>query len=67
MTDAAYAREYMRKRRATLPDQRAKDKWWVNTRDAAIEQLAREYPERFAEILAKIRADNPGPWWERDA
>jgi hypothetical protein len=58
MSRAAYMREY----RARTKSRRAKDRWWVSTRAAAMEQLAMEYPARFQEILAKIRTDNPGPW-----
>jgi hypothetical protein len=48
-----------------VPDQRQRDRWWVKTRSAALEQLAREYPERYTEILAKLRRDDPGPWGPR--
>lgn len=53
--------ENMRAYRARNPEQRKKDRWWVGTRNAALEQLAREYPERFAEILHKIRSES-NPW-----
>lgn len=56
----AFWREYtarMRKRRGT-----AYDKWWNRTSSAARVRLAAEYPERFAEILAQVRAENPSPW-----
>lgn len=57
--------EYMRKLRATDPSQRQRDRWWVKTRNAAMEQLAKEYPERFTQILEKLRHDDPGPWAPR--
>jgi hypothetical protein len=52
----------MRDYRARTKGRRERDRWWSGTRAAALEQLALEYPERFAEILAKIRAGNPSPW-----
>lgn len=58
---------YMRERRANSPVQRAKDRWWVGTRAAAMEQLAMEYPGRFATILAEIRENTPSPWEPKDA
>lgn len=54
--------EYMREYRARTPARRERDRWWVRTRARALEQLAREYPERFGLILEKIRKDQPGPW-----
>lgn len=53
--------EYMRNYRATRKVQRDRDRWWIRTRAAALEQLATEYPERLAEILAGIR-EHSHPW-----
>lgn len=49
--------EYMRTRRAGDPIARRQDKWWNHTRRTALDRLAREYPERFAEILAEVRRE----------
>jgi hypothetical protein len=51
--------EYMRNYRATRKIQRDRDRWWIRTRNAAMEQLAREHPERFTEILAELRREHP--------
>ena len=48
---------YMRNYRAGDAERRRKDRWWNNTAEAARVLLAAEYPERFAEILAEIRAE----------
>jgi hypothetical protein len=46
---------YQRNYRATTPGARAADNYWTRTRKLALEQLAREYPGRFVEILHEIR------------
>ena len=38
------------------------DRWWNKTRVAAMQRLAGEYPERFAELLAEVRRETPTPW-----
>jgi hypothetical protein len=55
---AAYVRAY----RSASPARRAADRWWTRTRHAALERLAREYPERFQAILAEERTVTPNPW-----
>lgn len=62
MTSREAARERMRQRRAGVPGARERDRWWVRTRYAALQQLCEEHPQRFAEILQEIRRDSPGPW-----
>lgn len=44
------------------PGHQAKDRWWGRTRQAALEALAREYPERFAALLAAERAAGQSPY-----
>jgi hypothetical protein len=48
---------YMREYRAGDSIRRRKDRWWNNTRSAALERLVAEYPQRFTEILAEVRAE----------
>ena len=50
-------RQYMRDYRARRGP--ARDRWWNNTRSAALELLAAECPERFGELLAQVRAVRP--------
>ena len=54
-------RNYMRAFRKSRPDVRDRDRWWVRTRNRALERLATEYPQRLAELLAGERAEG-GPW-----
>jgi hypothetical protein len=51
----AAAAAYQRNRRSAQPAARSADGYWNRTRHMALERLAREYPQRFAEILAEIR------------
>ena len=54
------ARDYMRGLRTREGPSR--DRWWNKTRGAALERLAKEYPERFAQLLAEERGNGPTPW-----
>jgi hypothetical protein len=51
--ERAYMRDY---RRRKGPDD---DRWWVRTRHATLERLAKEYPGRFLELLDEIREAEP--------
>jgi hypothetical protein len=53
-----YKRDY-RSQRGLDPD-----KWWNKTHQLALRQLAREYPERFAEVLAEVRREQPSTPWD---
>lgn len=57
--DKETRREYMRGYRARNGNTR--DAWWNTTRRKALDRLAEEYPERFAVLLAKVRAEDPSP------
>lgn len=52
--------QYKRDIRTGDVGMRRKDRWWNNTRAAALALLAKEYPERFEEILAQVRAQPRG-------
>jgi hypothetical protein len=47
---------YHAQRRLSDPVARPNDRWWNNTRSAALEQLAAEHMARFTEILNQIRS-----------
>lgn len=56
-----YQRAYRRAYRARNPEARERDRWFNNTRGRALERLAREYPERMAQLVAEERATH-GPY-----
>ena len=49
------SRVYHANRRAGSKAARDADRIWNRTRSAALEQLAREHPERFTAILRELR------------
>jgi len=53
-------RDYMRDFRSRTGP--GNDRWWVRTYNTALRDLAAEYPERFAELLAEVRESEPTPW-----
>jgi hypothetical protein len=54
--NAKYMREY---RAAHYGQQRTRLTWWRRTRQTALNQLAREYPERFGQLLEEARREHP--------
>ena len=56
-----YMRDYRKRKGPEL------DRWWNKTRGNALELLAAEYPQRFAEILARVRAEGITPWEPEEA
>jgi hypothetical protein len=50
-----YAREWMRKRRAASPEQRAKDRAHSLAYSQASKELRKRHPDEFAELLAAAK------------
>lgn len=46
----------------SLAETRSKLRWWNKTRSAALELLAAEYPDRFAELVSEQRTGRDNPW-----
>lgn len=55
---------YMRNYRSLKPERWRADRWWNSTRIAALERLAREYPDRFQAIITEERSAQlpDSPW-----
>lgn len=57
----AAGRDYQRQYRAFRPAARELDRWYTQTRRAAMERLALRHPEELAALLAEERQRHPDP------